>query len=67
MVLENGEIESASLSEDEMPPMADCSDIEIEEPVHDNLLDTKRVLSIYSLRMILMWSNVNIFFTQYAM
>ncbi|KAJ4715125.1 Transposon Ty3-I Gag-Pol polyprotein [Melia azedarach] len=46
MVLENGEIESASSSEDEMPPLADYSDIEIEEPVHGDLLITRRTLSI---------------------
>ncbi|KAJ4710331.1 Transposon Ty3-I Gag-Pol polyprotein [Melia azedarach] len=46
MVLENGRIESASSSEDEMPPLADCSDIEIEEPVHGDLLITRKTLSI---------------------
>ncbi|KAJ4713019.1 Transposon Ty3-I Gag-Pol polyprotein [Melia azedarach] len=46
MVLENGEIESASSSKDEMPPLADCSDIEIEEPVHGDLLITRRTLCI---------------------
>ncbi|KAJ4708850.1 Transposon Ty3-I Gag-Pol polyprotein [Melia azedarach] len=45
-VLENGEIESASSSEDEMPPLADCSNIEIEELVHGDLLITRRTLSI---------------------
>ncbi|KAJ4705041.1 Transposon Ty3-I Gag-Pol polyprotein [Melia azedarach] len=46
MVLENGEIESASSSEDEMPPLADYSDIKIEEPVHGDLLITRRTVSI---------------------
>jgi len=46
IVLENGEIESASSSEDEMPPLEDCSDVEVEEPVHGDLLVTRRALSI---------------------
>ncbi|KAJ4715133.1 Mutant gag-pol polyprotein [Melia azedarach] len=46
IVLENGEIESANSSEDKMPPLADCSNIEIEEPVHGDLLDIRRTLSI---------------------
>ncbi|KAJ4705053.1 Transposon Ty3-I Gag-Pol polyprotein [Melia azedarach] len=45
IMLENGEIESASSSEDEMPSLTDCSDIEIEEPVHGDLLVTGRTLS----------------------
>ncbi|KAJ4715129.1 Retrovirus-related Pol polyprotein from transposon 17.6 [Melia azedarach] len=44
IVLENGEIESASSSEDEMSPFEDCSDVE--EPVHGDLLVTRRALSI---------------------
>lgn len=48
IVLENGEIENASSSENEMPPLADCSDIEIEEPVHGDLLVIRRALSIQS-------------------
>ncbi|KAJ4723247.1 Retrovirus-related Pol polyprotein from transposon 17.6 [Melia azedarach] len=46
IVLENGKIESASSNEDEMPPLADYSDIEIEEPVHGDLLNTRITLSI---------------------
>ncbi|KAJ4728653.1 Retrovirus-related Pol polyprotein from transposon 17.6 [Melia azedarach] len=46
LVLENGEIENASSSEDEMPPLEDCFDVEVEEPVHGDLLVTRRVLSI---------------------
>ncbi|KAJ4717044.1 Retrovirus-related Pol polyprotein from transposon 17.6 [Melia azedarach] len=46
IVLENEKIESASLSEDEMPPLEDCSDIEIKEPVHSDLLITRKTLSI---------------------
>ncbi|KAJ4713015.1 Retrovirus-related Pol polyprotein from transposon 17.6 [Melia azedarach] len=44
IVLENGEIESANSSEDEIPPLEDCSDVE--EPVYGNLLVTRRALSI---------------------
>ncbi|KAJ4705043.1 Retrovirus-related Pol polyprotein from transposon 17.6 [Melia azedarach] len=46
IVLENGEIKSASSSEDEMPPLEDCFDVEVQEPVHDDLLVTRRALSI---------------------
>ncbi|KAJ4713022.1 Retrovirus-related Pol polyprotein from transposon 17.6 [Melia azedarach] len=38
--------ESVSSSEDKMPPLEDCSDIEVEEPVHGDLLVTRRPLSI---------------------
>ncbi|KAJ4702912.1 Retrovirus-related Pol polyprotein from transposon 17.6 [Melia azedarach] len=46
IVLENGKIESASSSKDKMPPLADYSNIEIEEPVHGDLLIIRRTLSI---------------------
>ncbi|XP_038978204.1 uncharacterized protein LOC120108619 [Phoenix dactylifera] len=46
IMLENGDIESASSSEDEMPPLENCSDIDIEEPVHGDMLVTRRALSI---------------------
>ncbi|KAJ4717073.1 Transposon Ty3-I Gag-Pol polyprotein [Melia azedarach] len=46
IVLENREIESASSSEDEMPPLEDCSYVEVEEPVHGDLLVPRRAISI---------------------
>ncbi|KAJ4713042.1 Mutant gag-pol polyprotein [Melia azedarach] len=46
IVLENREIKSASSSKDEMPPLEDSSDVEVEEPVHGDLLVTRRALSI---------------------
>ncbi|XP_031276789.1 uncharacterized protein LOC116135233 [Pistacia vera] len=33
-------------SDNEMPPLEDCSDVEVEEPVHGDLLVTRRALSI---------------------
>ncbi|KAJ4715139.1 hypothetical protein OWV82_013527 [Melia azedarach] len=44
--MQNGEIESASSSEDEMPPLENCSNVEVEEPVHGDLLVIRRALSI---------------------
>lgn len=46
VVRANGEIESASSSEDEMPPLEDCSDVDVEEPVHGDWLVTRRALSL---------------------
>ena len=38
-------MESASSSDDDMPPLEDCSDVDIEGPVNGELLVTRRVLS----------------------
>ncbi|XP_057443907.1 uncharacterized protein LOC130736073 [Lotus japonicus] len=46
ILLDNGDIESVSSSDDEMPLLEDCSDVEVAEPVHGNLLVTRRALSI---------------------
>ncbi|RDY07039.1 hypothetical protein CR513_08900, partial [Mucuna pruriens] len=44
-MLDNGEIESESSSNDEMPPLEDCSDVEVAEPVNGDILVTRRALS----------------------
>ncbi|XP_031287923.1 uncharacterized protein LOC116146645 [Pistacia vera] len=46
VVWANGEVESASSSDDEMPPLEDFSDVEVEEPMCGDLLVTRRALSI---------------------
>ncbi|XP_031265672.1 uncharacterized protein LOC116124107 [Pistacia vera] len=46
VVRANGEVKSASSSDDEMPPLEDCSDVEVEELVHGDLLVIRRALSI---------------------
>lgn len=46
IVLENGDVESASSSEDKMPPLEDYSNVEVEDLVHGNLLVTRRGLDI---------------------
>ena len=46
IIMENGDIESASSSEDEMPLLEDSSDIDLEELVHGDMLVTRRSLSI---------------------
>src|SRR5215470_9822718 len=46
ILLDNGDIESVSSSDDEMPSLEDCSDVEVAEPVHGNMLVTRRALSI---------------------
>ncbi|RDX60733.1 hypothetical protein CR513_61102, partial [Mucuna pruriens] len=44
--MDNGEVESESSSDDEMPPLEDCSDMEVAELVDGVVLDTRRALSI---------------------
>ena len=64
IVSDNGEIEFGSEDDTEfMPPLEECSDFEVEEHVHGDLLVTRRALSI-QLKDIR--SNVSIFFTQEA-
>ena len=47
IVRDNGEIECGSEDDIEsMPPLEECSDFEVEELVHGNLLVTRRALSI---------------------
>ena len=47
IVRDNGEIESSIEDDTEsMPPLEECSDFEVEEPVHGDLLVTRRTLSI---------------------
>ncbi|RDY07849.1 hypothetical protein CR513_07989, partial [Mucuna pruriens] len=46
IMMDNGEVESESSSDDEMPPLEDCSDVEFTEPVDAVVLDTKHALSI---------------------
>ncbi|RDY03704.1 hypothetical protein CR513_12681, partial [Mucuna pruriens] len=45
-MLDNGEIESESSSDDEMPPLEDCSDVEVAKLVNGDILVTRRALSI---------------------
>ena len=42
---DNGEVESVSSSDDDMPPLDDCSGVDVEGPVSGELLVTRRVLS----------------------
>ncbi|KAJ4715126.1 Transposon Ty3-I Gag-Pol polyprotein [Melia azedarach] len=65
IVLENGKIESASSSKDEMPPLVDYSDIEIVEPVHGDLLITRRTLSIQPKDDVDVEQREHIFHTRY--
>ncbi|RDX88359.1 hypothetical protein CR513_30061, partial [Mucuna pruriens] len=46
VMLDNGEIESESSNDDEMPPLEDYSDVEVVEPVNGDILATRRALSI---------------------
>lgn len=46
VLLEDGNIESASFSGDEMTPLEDCSEVDIEEPMHGDLLVTSGTLNI---------------------
>ena len=47
VVRDKGEIESASSSHDEMAPLEDCFDVDLDEPVHGELLATRRALNIH--------------------
>ncbi|RDX60126.1 hypothetical protein CR513_61761, partial [Mucuna pruriens] len=47
IMMDNGEVESESSSDDEMPPLEDCSDVEVAEPVDGVVLDTRHALSIH--------------------
>ncbi|RDX76305.1 hypothetical protein CR513_43719, partial [Mucuna pruriens] len=38
VMLDNGEIESESSSDDEMPPLEDCSDVKVVEPINGDIL-----------------------------
>ncbi|RDX97027.1 hypothetical protein CR513_20245, partial [Mucuna pruriens] len=46
IMMDNGEVASESSSDDEMPPLEDCSDMEVVEPVDGVILDTRHALSI---------------------
>ena len=49
IVRDNGEIESGSENDIEsIPPLEECSNIEVEELVHGDLLVTRRALSIHT-------------------
>ena len=45
-MLDNGEIESVSSSDEEMPPLEDCSDVDIVDPMDGDVLVTRRALNI---------------------
>ncbi|RDX92167.1 hypothetical protein CR513_25735, partial [Mucuna pruriens] len=46
IMMNNRDIESESSSDDEMPPLEDCSDVEVAEPVHGVVFFTGHALSI---------------------
>ncbi|RDX96202.1 hypothetical protein CR513_21169, partial [Mucuna pruriens] len=46
IMMDNGEVESKSSSDDEMPPLEDCSDMEVTEPIDGVVLDTRCALNI---------------------
>ncbi|RDY10099.1 hypothetical protein CR513_05429, partial [Mucuna pruriens] len=46
IMIDNGDIKSESSSDDEMPPLEDCSDVEVTKPVYGVVLVTRRALSI---------------------
>ncbi|RDY05606.1 hypothetical protein CR513_10551, partial [Mucuna pruriens] len=46
IMMDNEEVESESSNDDEMPPLTDCSDVEVVEPVDGVVLVTRHALSI---------------------
>ncbi|RDY08405.1 hypothetical protein CR513_07368, partial [Mucuna pruriens] len=45
-MMDNGEVKSKSSSDDEIPPLEDCSDVKVVEPINGVVLVTRRALSI---------------------
>ena len=45
IIQDNGDVDSVSFSDEDMPPLEDCSDVDVEAPVSGELLVTRRVLS----------------------
>ena len=46
ILLDNGEIESESSSDDEIPPLEDCSDVDVAEPINGDVLVTRHALNM---------------------
>ena len=46
ILLDNGVIESESSSDDEMPPLEDCNDVDVTEPVNRDVLVIRRALNM---------------------
>ncbi|RDX99596.1 hypothetical protein CR513_17328, partial [Mucuna pruriens] len=46
IMMDNGKVESERSSDDEMPLLEDCSDMEVAEPIDRVVLDTRHALSI---------------------
>jgi len=46
MLLDNGDIESVSSNDDEMPFLDDCSNVDVAEPVSGDILVTRRALNM---------------------
>ena len=46
ILLDNGEIDSESSSDDEMPPLEDYNDVDVVEPVNGDVFVTRRALNM---------------------
>jgi len=46
ILLDNGDIESESLSNDEMPPLEDYSEVDVVEPINEDVLVTRCALNM---------------------
>ncbi|RDX78564.1 hypothetical protein CR513_41141, partial [Mucuna pruriens] len=56
IMMDNGKVESESSGDDEMSPLEDSSDMEVDEPVDGVVLDT-RYAPAYSPRKMVIWSH----------
>jgi len=46
ILLDNGDLESESSSDDEMPLLEDCSNVDVVEPVNGDVFVTRRALNM---------------------
>ena len=46
ILLDNQDIESESSRHDEMPPLEDCSDVDVVEPINGDVLVTRCALNM---------------------
>ena len=46
ILFDNGDIESERSSDDEMPPLEDCIDVDVAEPINEDVLVTRCALNM---------------------
>ena len=64
LITDSGEFETEGEIDDDMPPLEDCSDVEVEGPVHGEMLVARRALSIQPGRGCEEEQQENLFYTR---